>query len=190
MVRTRRRGGNNASAANLALCKSMGSTYTKKYLTIVRSALIEYLIDNPSRLKCAMNSNQIITEFVRAETAKKSAFSNLYWKATQAPRDRLVIRWILDRIRTDNEFRTACATGDKAKMTIVMDEYIRKFKEHACDTLDPARYSGPYGRFIADPNDIVGNTHGGTGGQCLDLGYRVQCGLSFGGRRKTRRSIR
>ena len=134
MVRTRKRGGNNPSAANFTLCKSIGSTYTKKYLTVVRSALIEYLINNPSSLKCAMNSNQIITEFVRAETAKKSAFSTLYWKATQAPRDRLVIRWILDRIRTDNEFRTACATGDKAKMTIVMDEYIRRFREHACDT--------------------------------------------------------
>jgi hypothetical protein len=182
MVRRTRKGGGVATSANLALCRNIGSMFTKRYLALVRTILIEYLIENPSRAKCLMNSNQLITDFVRAETAKKSVFSNLYWKATDEPSDRLRFRWLLDRIRTDNEFRVACASGDKAKMVVILDEYIRRFREHACDELDPDRYSDL--EFHPHKDDINSQTN-----DCIDLGYRVSCVYkrSFGGRRKRTR---
>ena len=180
MVRRTRRGG-GPSFANLALCRNVGSMFTKRYLALVRTILIEYLIENPSRAKCLMNSNQLITDFVRAETAKKSVFSNLYWKATDEPSDRLRFRWLLDRIRTDNEFRLACANGDKAKMLVILDEYIRRFREHACDELDPDRYTDT--EFHPHKDDINSQTQ-----HCTDLGYRVACSYKspFGGRRRKR----
>lgn len=165
----RQRGGNDAAA--FARCKAGVSFWFKRLTSLIRPVLLKYIIDNPNGSMCLTNSGTLLRQFVRDEKAKQSMWSGLVWTATEDRQANLQIRWIMDTIRTDNEFRTACARRDKAQMTLIMDEYLQRFQDHSCDAFNSDYWRETSGA----PKRQFSKYDAYSNSMCDDVGYRVWC---------------
>ena len=168
-TRRQRGSGNCQDAMAYARCKAGSGVWFKKFSSLIRPVLITYIIDNPKGDMCMTNSGTLLKQFVRDEKAKRSMWSGIVWEAAEDKQANLQIRWMMDTIRTDNEFRSACAKRDKQQMTLIMDEYLQRFKDHACDAFNEDYYYGTSCNRKSSPYDALSNS------ACQDLGYRVAC---------------
>ena len=172
---TRRQKGGYCAEDRLALtrCKAGVKYWFKRLTSLIRPVLLKYIIDNPNGSMCMTNSGTLLRQFVRDEKAKQSMWSELVWTAAEDRQANLQIRWIMDTIRTDNEFRAACVRRDRDQMVLIMDEYLQRFQDHSCDAFN--------GDYLVDPGDGRScqrqfskyDTY--SNNLCQDLGYRVWC---------------
>lgn len=168
----RQKGGGCDDPVAYSRCKAGVGWWFKRLTSLIRPVLLKYIIDNPSGSMCMTNSGTLLRQFVRDEKAKQSMWSGLVWEAAEDRQANLQIRWIMDTIRTDNEFRVACSKRDRDQMILIMDEYLQRFKDHSCDAFD-----SDYWRWRSDGGctrtfskyDTYSNR------VCSDLGYRVSC---------------
>ena len=131
----RQKGGGCHDPVAYSRCKAGVGWWFKRLTSLIRPVLLKYIIDNPSGSMCMTNSGTLLRQFVRDEKAKQSMWSGLVWEAAEDRQANLQIRWIMDTIRTDNEFRVACSKRDRDQMILIMDEYLQRFKDHSCDAV-------------------------------------------------------
>jgi hypothetical protein len=172
---TRRQKGGYCEGDRVAYgrCKAGVKYWFKRLTSLIRPVLLKYIINNPSGNLCKTNSGELLRQFVRDEKSKKSMWAGLVWTAAEDRQANLQIRWIMDTIRTDNEFRSACARRDTQHMTLIMDEFLQRFEDHSCDAFD--------GDYLVDPGNGAScqrqfskyDTY--SNNSCTDLGYRVWC---------------
>ena len=171
---TRRQKGGYCAEDRLALtrCKAGVKYWFKRLTSLIRPVLLKYIINNPNGSMCMTNSGTLLRQFVRDEKAKQSMWSELVWTAAEDRQANLQIRWIMDTIRTDNEFRAACVRRDRDQMVLIMDEYLQRFQDHSCDAFNSDYWQrnvqGTVER-VFSKYDTYSNS------ACDDLGYRVWC---------------
>jgi hypothetical protein len=167
----RQKGGGCVDSVAYARCKAGADWWFKRLTSLIRPVLLKYIIDNPNGSMCMTNSGTLLRQFVRDEKAKQSMWSGLVWEAAEDRQANLQIRWIMDTIRTDNEFRVACSKRDRDQMILIMDEYLQRFKDHSCDAFN----SDYWHETSRGCNRIFSRYDTYSNRACSDLGYRVSC---------------
>jgi hypothetical protein len=170
-TKRRQKGGGCVDPVAYARCKAGAGWWFKRFTSLIRPVLLKYIIDNPNGSMCMTNSGTLLRQFVRDEKSKQSTWSGLVWKATEDRQANLQIRWIMDTIRTDNEFRVACRNGNRDQMVLIMDEYLQRFKDHSCDAFN----SDYYYESSAGCTRTFSKYDTSSNSMCDDLGYRVSC---------------